>query len=86
MTPERVAQILPGIHLHDGSDVLVFSPDGLLLGSTIGSADPDTLQVIGLRNENGSTIITDGLTRAWDAISGFLSATNDPGALQYDTE
>ncbi len=85
LTAERVAEILPMVHLHEGGNVLVFDREGALLGSTEGLRPPADIEVIGLEREHGSTIITDGLSRAWDAISGLLASAKDPRLVQYDS-
>ncbi|HHS94573.1 MAG TPA: HAMP domain-containing protein [Rhodobacterales bacterium] len=81
-----VQDMLQNLRLREGGNVLVFDRSGALLGASQGAAISPDENVVGLEREHGSTIITDGLTRAWDAISGMLASAKDPGDVQYDSE
>jgi two-component system, OmpR family, sensor histidine kinase ChvG len=86
LTQGRVADILPLINLRDGGDVIVFDPEGALLGSTVGGDRAPLLPVVGIERELGSTIISDGLSRAWDSLSSLLTSPSDSPPAQLDTE
>ncbi len=83
LTPEGVAASLEDIEVRDGSEVLVFAPDGALLGRS-GPAGA-SLPVLGLEREQSNTLITDGLARVWEVIAGLVAAETHPGAGQNDT-
>ena len=86
MVSETVADALKDIRVRDGSTVMVFGPDGALLGKTASRSTTPLPPVIGVAREQGATLITDGLSRVWDVIAGLIAATSDFGAVQYDTE
>ncbi len=86
LTRERVAEILPLVNLRDGGNLLVFDLEGALLGDTLGAGVADPLPVVGLEGELGTTIISDGLSRAWEALSNLISANNEGAAAQLDAE
>jgi two-component system, OmpR family, sensor histidine kinase ChvG len=77
LTAARVANILPQIELTDANSLLVFDRTGVLLGSVMAPEEGAEVEAIGLEREHSSTIITDGLSRAWDAISGLLATPKD---------
>jgi len=86
LTSEAVDAALADIRIRDGSDVMVFSPDGGLLGQTARRSAEVQRTVVGLEREQGATLITDGLSRVWDVIAGLIAAANDVGEVQYDVE
>ncbi len=86
LTPARAAEILPLITLRDGGDILVFNSEGALIGSTVGAEPGASLPVVGLDGELGSTVISDGLSRAWEALSGLFASSEQPEASGYDAE
>ena len=86
MVSETVADALKDIRVRDGSTVMVFGPDGALLGKTASRSTTPLPPVIGVAREQGATLITDGLSRVWDVIAGLIAATSNVGPVQYDTE
>jgi two-component system sensor histidine kinase ChvG len=88
LTAERVAEILPQIKLNDARTLMVFDTDQALLG-TAESATPDPsagIEATGLERELGSTLITDGLSRAWDAVSGLLASAKRHSGTERNVE
>ena len=64
-------ETMSGLSLRGGIEVYVFDPGGTLVGQAIG---PDTTPpVLGLEAEESDAVITNGLTRIWDGISGIFS-------------
>ena len=86
LTPELVKDVLDRVRIHDGGDILVFAPDGALLGMSMAAARDTGSEVIGLEQDSQSTIITDLLSKAWDAIAGTIASSTSPGTAELDTE
>ncbi len=84
LTSALVGQVLGQVRIHDGGDILVFAPDGALLGQTSGVAT--ATGILGLDQDPQSTIITDFLSKAWDTIAGIVSASNRSEPVPVDTE
>jgi len=74
LTAALAARVLSLAHVHEGGEVLVFDADGVLLASGISGMRDGAHAVIGLEQGQRSTIITDGLSRAWDAVAGLVSS------------
>jgi len=85
LTARHVAAILPMVHIREGGNVFVFGRDGALLGSSEGPNRAADIEVVGLERERGSTIISDGLSRVWDALAGLLSAAKHSSQVDDDT-
>ncbi len=86
LTRESVAASLAGVSARDGSEVLVFAPDGTLLGRTGSRAGTVARPVADLESEQGNTLITDGLSGIWDLLAGMISATGRLGEQRFDPE
>ena len=78
-----VAETLAALDLRPGSDVLVFDASGRLLASTVGNRRPAPDPVVGLPDNERTTIITDFLNTVWEGISALLAPSADPAAT-YD--
>ncbi len=68
-----VSGTLAGLDLRSGIEVFVFNADESLISMTEGRTDGGVLG--GTRaNENGKTLITDGLSSIWNAVSRVFSS------------
>ncbi|MCB1347376.1 MAG: hypothetical protein KDK11_01545, partial [Maritimibacter sp.] len=56
MVSETVADALKDIRVRDGSTVMVFGPDGALLGKTASRSTTPLPPVIGVAREQGATL------------------------------
>jgi len=86
LTAARVNEVLPLINLRNGGDIIVFDREAAVLGSTIGDPQAPTLPVVGIQRELGTTIISDGLSRAWGALAGFLASSGERAVVPLDAE
>jgi len=86
LTQVRVAEILPMVTRRYGGDILVFDTVGALLGTTVGADPAADLPVVGLERELGTTIIGDGLSRAWQGLSSLFVDPERAGEPKTDPE
>ena len=68
-----VVETLAGLRLSPGIETYVFAPDGTLLGSTVG-LDRSGATPLRPPVTPGSTILTDSLSKGWEALSGLFNA------------
>ncbi len=81
---DLVQTVLGETHLHSGADVLIFGTDGSLLGSSIDTPSMVHPPILGLDNGQRSTVITDGLSHAWDVVAGLIAPDRDSGLTPKD--
>ncbi len=76
---DLVQTVLGETHLHSGADVLIFGTDGTLLGSSLDTPSTAHPPVLGLDTDQRSTLITDGLSHAWDVVAGLIAPDRNNG-------
>lgn len=78
-----VIRTLAEMDLRGGIEVSVFSPDGTLVASAIGSEGRSIVE--DLQQDSSATIITDVLARGWTKLQSIVAPpsviSTDPGAL-----
>ncbi len=79
MTPDVVQSVLEQAQVYDSGEITVFGVDGAVLGATSGLSSAARPNVVGLQVDERSTIITDFLSRIWEAVASLVAAqSNDP--------
>lgn len=74
---DRVGVTLERLHLRNGVEVVVFDPQGLVLGQVRGeNREPPLIQ----SSDRGPTLISDGLTRVWTGASVLFARTEGQGS------
>lgn len=85
LTPELAEAVLGATQLREGGDLMVFDREGAVMAaqqSAAGSAAP----VVGLDQGERSTVITDALAKAWEAVSGVISNNQGTAPQPADPE
>ncbi|MZR15234.1 HAMP domain-containing protein [Maritimibacter sp. DP07] len=85
LTPDVVRAVLAETNIYDTGDVVIFGPDGTVLGTNEGLPRPDRPEVVGLEGDERSTIITDFLSRVWEAVAGLIDAQSTEPPMPVDS-
>jgi two-component system sensor histidine kinase ChvG len=85
LTPDVVRAVLAETNIYDTGDVVIFGPDGTVLGTNEGLPRPDRREVVGLEGDERSTIITDFLSRVWEAVAGLIDAQSTEPPMPVDS-
>ena len=79
----NVAATLDGIDLHRGAEVLVFDPESTIIGRTKATPPAEN----SAQDEGGNTLITDLLSRIWDAVAGIVAGPSEEEArVEFEAE
>ncbi|WP_370630762.1 sensor N-terminal transmembrane domain-containing protein [Maritimibacter sp. DP1N21-5] len=83
LTPELVRVILSETGIRDGGEITVFDGAGNVLATNEGMerAQPE---VLGLKGDERSTIITDFLSNIWEAVAGLIAARTNDAPIPVD--
>ncbi len=83
LTPDLVRAVLAETSIRDGGAVTIFDAEGNVLGTNEGlqSAQPE---VLGLKGDDRSTIITDFLSNIWEGVAGLIAAQSNEPPLPVD--
>ncbi|MEM6728993.1 MAG: sensor histidine kinase [Pseudomonadota bacterium] len=82
-----VEEVLLGLDLRRGIEVLVFDTTEALISSTLGMERADRGMVGGLQKEVRSTVITEFLNSVWEGLSGLLApADTAPPAISPEEQ
>ena len=79
----NVGDTLLDLRLPAGVEVFVYDPDGVLVATTVGQDRLQAPSVVGLERDERTTVLTDFLNSAWDALSKVFRppvGADDPGA------
>ena len=79
-----LGSMLGALRLQPGIEVYVFDADGALLEAT-GGVDRPQLDGMPAPEREESTVLSDSLNRAWDALSGLFNA-QDSGVSEADIQ
>lgn len=85
LTPELVRQILAETNIYDSGDIVVFDAQGQVLSTNQGIPRSERAQVVGLEGDDRSTIITDFLSRVWEAVAGLIAAQSTEPPMPVDS-
>ncbi|MEC7764832.1 MAG: sensor histidine kinase [Pseudomonadota bacterium] len=85
LTPDLVSAILAETNIYDSGDIVVFDAAGDVLGTNAGMPRSERAQVVGLEGDDRSTIITDFLSRVWEAVAGLIAAQSTEPPMPVDS-
>lgn len=85
LTPDLVRQILAETNIYDSGDIVVFDAQGQVLSTNEGIPRSERAQVVGLEGDDRSTIITDFLSRVWEAVAGLIAAQSTEPPMPVDS-
>lgn len=85
LTPELVRDILAETNIYDSGDIVVFDAVGEVLGTNEGIPRTDRPAVVGLESDERSTIITDFLSKVWEAVAGLIAAQSTEPPMPVDS-
>ncbi|WP_288929906.1 sensor histidine kinase [uncultured Maritimibacter sp.] len=85
LTPELVRDILAETNIYDSGDIVVFDAAGEVLGTNEGIPRTDRPAVVGLESDERSTIITDFLSKVWEAVAGLIAAQSTEPPMPVDS-
>lgn len=85
LTPDLVRQILAETNIYDSGDIVVFDAQGQVLSTNQGIPRSERAQVVGLEGDDRSTIITDFLSRVWEAVAGLIAAQSTEPPMPVDS-
>ncbi len=84
LTPAIVQQVLAETNVYDSGDIIVFDAGGEVLGTNAGMSRSNRPEVLGLEVDERSTIITDFLSRIWEAIASLIAAQSTEPPMPVD--